>query len=796
MKKGILLAFCFLSTTIGMAQLPNVVQVGLPKVLTKGLISEKDVASINSSNEWGKNTSVNKFWVAWSDRKDNVTYKGPSSSSGQETLLDFNETVRIAEIKNDFAHVYVEKQGGVPYPQIKQATDKGWIPMKHLLLWSSCPANERGILNKALIVVNLSEKDVDKKNLFRVYLNPNKKTNKGYATSSINFYFVMKEDRETGLVLLATGASLQGKTDKVLYGWFNKDSYVKWNQRSCLEPNWDHGDISYFKSEGKDIRVYLKPSLSSGNELTKPFKFGSIENKDGRDIDRYRMPSGSLRYPILDSENKENSTTYYCNVFAANGNLTDAAQYNNEMVDRQNSAVRDAESVNLIIAIDGTRSMEPFYNPVKDAIKRGYSSFEDKDQKVKVGIVIYRDYKDGQYLTEVLPLTKHNDPRIAEFLDKGGDGVYGIKSAPGDDVPEALFEGLKVATDKQKMKFDVNESNLLLVVGDCGNRLNDKQSPTQAEITQRLINNKFQVVAFQVRRMNQQPYNWFQDQMGKLIVNNIKGQIQSQIQNKIGTDVKVGWKPSPRGYELNSELAKKYYIGSLLYPKAGNDMKVSDLSEFIQSTLEKFSEAVNSQRELVLSGDMRGNETDSLEASFNEAFIESRLGKEYVKFMKKTNSIMSAPGYTLQKDNKGYDYWKTVIYISSEELNELLERLQGVYKAAKNSDYTNREPYVNAFKGVIKAMIPEISNERMNAMSQEEIMAQVGGLNARTETVQKHTLQQIVNPKLVDDQEYARIIQNFAEKYENLNRIKTSRYPFTLLVNGLNYYWIPTEMIP
>ena len=791
MKKGILLAFCFLSTTVGMAQLPTEVQVGLPKVLTQGLISENDVKSINQSSQWGKNTWVRKFWVAWSDREENVTYKGPSTSSGQKGHLKFNEAVRIAEIQNNFAHVYIESQGGVTYPKIKEATDKGWVPMTHLLLWSSCPANERGILNKALIVVNLSEQIVEKKNLFKVYLNPNKKIDKGYAKSSINFFFVMKEDKETGLVLLANGASLQGKTDKVLYGWLNKDSYVKWNQRSCLEPNWDEGDISYFKSNGEALKVYVKSNLS-GAEVTKPFIFGSIKNTDGRDIDRYRMPKGSLRYPILDSESKENGNTYYCNVFASNGNLTEAAQYNDKMVDLQNSAVRNTESVNLIIAIDGTRSMEPFYNPVKDAIKRGYSSFEDKDQNVKVGIVIYRDYKDGQYLTEVLPLTKHNDPRIAEFLDKGGDGKYGIKSAPGDDVPEALFEGLKVATDKQKMKFSDKESNLLLVVGDCGNRLNDKQSPTQAEITQRLINNKFQVVAFQVRRMNQQPYNWFQDQLGKLIVNNIKG----QIQNQMGSDVKVGWKPSSRGYELNSALAKKYYIGSLLYPKAGNDMKVSDLSDFIQSTLEKFSEAVNSQRDMILSPDMRGNETDSLEASFNEAFIAARLGKEYVNFMKRTNSIMSAPGYTLRKDNKGYDYWKTVIYISSEELNDLLERLQGVYKAAKNSDYTNREPYVNAFKGVIKAMIPEISNERMNAMSQEEIMAQVGGLNARTETTQRHTLQQILNPKLVDDQEYARIIQNFAEKYENLNRIKTSKYPFTLLVNGLTYYWIPTEMIP
>ena len=88
----------------------------------------------------------------------------------------------------------------------------------------------------------------------------------------------------------------------------------------------------------------------------------------------------------------------------------------------------------------------------------------------------------------------------------------------GDDVPEALFEGLKVATDKEKMKFGEKESNLLLVVGDCGNRLNDNRSPSQNEIVKRLIDNQFQVVAFQVRRMNQQPYNSFQNQMGQIIV--------------------------------------------------------------------------------------------------------------------------------------------------------------------------------------------------------------------------------------------------------------------------------------
>ena len=515
-----------------MAQLPKDVAVGLPDVLAKAIISEKDVASINTATAWGQSSATQNYWVVWSDRADNTTYKGPSSSSGKIGQLNFNEQVRIAEIKNDYAHVYVESQEDVMYPQIKQATDKGWVPMTNLLLWSSCLANERGILNKVLIVVNLSDKISEKKNLFKVYTNPVTKTDIGYVTPSINVRFVMKEDRRTGMVLLANDASLRGPSDMTLYGWLNKDSYIRWNQRVCLEPNWENDVVEHFKSRGENLKVFVDPDLS-GIEIIKPFKFGSIKNEDGRDVDRYRMPKGSLRYPIIDMDSQTNENVYHVCVFTQNGSLTEAAQL-----------------------------------------------FEEKIEK--------------------------------------------------------------------------NDSNV------------ERAVPSM----------------------------------------------------------------------------------------------------------------------------------DSLEASFNEAFIAARLGKEYVNFMKKTNVIMPVPGYTPKKSQEGYDYWKTVLFISADELENLLHQLEGVYKAAMNSDYTNREPYVNAFKGFIQAVIPEMSNERLDAMSQEEIMANVAGLNAQTETTKKYSLQQLLNPKIIDNQTYANIINNFAEKYENLNRIKTSKYPFTLKVNRNIYYWIPTDMIP
>jgi hypothetical protein len=81
-------------------------------------------------------------------------------------------------------------------------------------------------------------------------------------------------------------------------------------------------------------------------------------------------------------------------------------------------------------------------------------------------------------------------------------------------------------------------------------------------------------------------------------------------------------------------------------------------------------------------------------------------------------------------------------------------------------------------------------------MSQEDVMSQIAGLNARTGITSKYTLQQLLNPKVVDNVTYADLIHVFAEKYENLARIKTSNYPFSIVEKEIIYYWIPTEMIP
>ena len=139
-------------------QLPGNCTAGLPSLLLKKTVKESEVNALVKSGKWGQTNKADKYWTVYSDRSHNTTYNTPSTSGGKCDELDFNEQVRIAKIEDGFALVYTENQKGVIYPLVSSnAKSRGWIPMENLLLWSSCPTDEAGIYNKALIVLNIDE---------------------------------------------------------------------------------------------------------------------------------------------------------------------------------------------------------------------------------------------------------------------------------------------------------------------------------------------------------------------------------------------------------------------------------------------------------------------------------------------------------------------------------------------------------------------------------------------------------------------------------------------------------------
>ena len=282
------------------AQVPDTCVASMPSLLLKSILKESEVDSLLLSNTWGQESKTNKYWTVYSDRSLNWVYDTPSLGGIICDTLDFNEQVRIAKISNDFALVYTENQKRLTFPLIsKSAKIRGWIPMKNLLLWNSCLTNDVGVYKKALLTHRLDEQREDDRDINKCYLNPITKNRFQNLVADRSFYFVMKQE-ENGMVLLSKKCKMEGATSQVLYGWVSTKSFVPWNNRMCLEPNWKLFVTEPLK--GKSAKVYR-----TNGENAASIKLCELNQQVKSQITRYRWDADRIRFPLLetDSNGKE-----------------------------------------------------------------------------------------------------------------------------------------------------------------------------------------------------------------------------------------------------------------------------------------------------------------------------------------------------------------------------------------------------------------------------------------------------------------------------------------------------------
>lgn len=803
MKKILFVCFlvCNAATTWADIKLPLKCEAFMPvKLYQQSVLSEADANEIANSRNYGQKVlppnGDYKYWVVYSDRARNTTYVGANKKSGKHTDLDFNEKVRIAKIQDGFALVYSEPKEGVLYPAISsQAVSKGWIPMENLLLWPTCPANDKGIYNKALITINLDKTKKNSKDLGRMYKNPDDMSRSEGVQTGMNFYFIMKRS-SNGLALLATQYTMGGASDKVLYGWVDESTYVPWNQRSCAEPNWDTEVVTKFIANNEIANIYTDISMK---EIYTPWKYGRKFETASSEF-KYRMPASILRYPILTNDSNDDNF-YKCTVFGLVGESLDShvgkTHSANEKFEEELEKMRN---LNLIVVIDGTRSMAKYFSAVREAIKKGCEYF-GSNYTPKVGLVIYRDYTDGEEgCVEYVPMSDPSDldptKRLGEYLEKGGK--YGIRSSSMDRTnEEALYKGLEVALDNQKMGYKKDESNLMLVIGDCGNDENDTKCLSKEQLIDKFVENKINLMVFQIRRNNQPAWMSFNRQMSEFLINNI----QTQYTNVLG-NLKARWERCTNGYDLKPAMNvnRQFFIGASRFADVGTDMDPNVLSELMEKNLGNFGHAVQEQLDAMVKGPQFANitsEADENAARMDEALIISRVGERNYKQIKETRSLIAATGYTKKTAPDGSNYWSPVIFISHDELTQLMERLGDVYSKTKALlKSNNRKPYVDAMKALVRSMVPDITNEEMDKKGTGEIMNMITGLNVRSKALDGPRLIDVQDPNVVQRDEFQGLLNDFRMKYEGLRTIKDGNYAFKYKSNDVDYYWIPIDQLP
>lgn len=770
-------------------------QAFLPFELSKPLISEKVTQKLANSSDWGqKQNNTQKFWTVYSDRADNQTYASPSLSADHVSTLKFNEKVRIAKIENGFALVYEEPKLGAEYPQISnQAKSKGWIPMANLLLWESCPVNENDIYQKALLVANVdniqNQTESQKSSTGSYYHSPDRTHKQGGIKTDMTFYFIMKRDPKTGMVLLAKQNKISGLSDKVLYGWVDKNSYTPWNQRSCLEPTWNVEHVQQL-GVGNKFPFYANPNLS---EVGSYYRNGAVNPDDKNPTTKYRMQPESARFPLLDNDTN-NDNIYKVTSFGLGGRTVNNDD-NTKVVNAEREIERlthQLQNINLIFVIDGTRSMREYFGSVSNALKDGLSYFDKSKYKPRVGVVIYRDYADGNAMLETQPLVDANDPRLASFLNNIGNQGYGATSAPNDHThTEAMYAGINEALDGKKMGFTTDQANLMIVIGDCGNDPEDTKAATEADLVKKLIDNNVQLMAHQVFRSSDTPWQLFNIQTRSLITKNLNTQYE-----KIGSKPKFKARDNGTGYDLVNNDGANYFIGSMRFADDMNKaMDPTALSRLIAQNIGDFSKAIQAQIDALAGTGFGGGDVHESDSDMDEKFLISRIGKELYEELKRKSVMLTFTGYAPKRNAQNIDYFKPVVFLSSDELNNLIKRLQPVYDATEGIT-TDRRPYIEAIKGLLQAMIPDISNDELNDMDIAEASKRISGLNEASAATKSYTLAQLQDPKAVPNNVFRGLVDDFIIKFKDLRKIATSPYKYSYEKNGTKYYWIPVENLP
>lgn len=766
----IIISLCLFlfSDLYAQTSLPSTCQVFYPSELSGGrnnlTIKESDVNKFLKNDTYGQNgTNTRKFWKVVSDRANNPVYSS-STSTSKIGSLEFNQDVTIVKIENKRALVADGTFRDSDYPRMPiNAKSIGWVDMNKLLLWGSCPTDDSGIYYKALIAINLDSEGIKNSSTAgNLYYNPDTMENPRALISDKRFYYVMK--RQGKLTLLATQYTIdKGFSNKVLLGWVPDNSYVPWNQRVCLEPNWKTADFTYFKQNSVTANVYSNLNFDKVGSKT---NFAEMNG---------RLNGAELRFPLLSHPVKKSGgeVVYHISSFGTEDNKKDSTV---EIWEVKKEVLEKMRRVNICLVIDGTESMRDYYPAVKKAIIDGCTQFID-ESKVKVSVVIYRDkqhVKNGKSCeVEMLSFTNPRNPKLHSFLDTGGE--FGFNPSNDPTAEESLYKGIDQGLSLFKGKE--GESNIMILVGDCGDNARFPEI-TGETLVKKMNDLDLQFMAFQIaNKTAPAAYGKFQNNVVKILKSNYEG-----FYKKLDPNVKVSLAPIPgeSGYTCVNARKKMFFIGAARFPVLGQVMSADNLKNNIVSSINDLQKAVQMQIDIIVRGEAA--------TTMDEEFIKGKVGT----ILK--SQIYSFKGYTpkLHKSSQR-PYYNTVLFISSEEYQNLIMKLSPVSKLAKNPAL-DRAQFISALKALTRAFVPDVTPEQMERMSIQEIMAIAGGIYEFPTA--KWTIADIADAHKVSHAEYVSILRKFDTEFTALQKMLQSNYKYSMEFNGARYYWIPVEDLP
>jgi hypothetical protein len=626
-----------------------------------------------SLDNYIKSTTQRK-WIVYSDRNDNKLYIEPDYSLQADNNLIFMEPLLVSEVQDNWLHVH----------SLNSSDDLGWIHAKYVLL-SNLPAvlTEKGGTKKAMILVSVSNinpeefERVEEEMKLKVFYN-HPKMNSSYYTgksaAKFQIFYVLK--KVGNMSLLSQADKLNSKSQislkNTVRGWMPNFNITSWNHRVCYEPNYSP-DIFDIYSETNNTAIPIFGDKCA--PICAYIENGDITNYtdyiiNNVHIKKTRQNPRIMRMPILDYDVCDN----------CNGVNRIATIANATYMDDLPPPPMDLLNVNLIFIVDATKSMESYYPAISRSIKRvvknNNSLIEDYNVKLKYALILYRDYADGDKAYEVHEFTAD----LRTFEETVSNVVCQSKDR---DIPEAQFQGIIKGMEELNPK--AFESNIIILIGDAGNREKDKYNTTDVAG----IVNKYNasLISFQTYYKNENSYRYYTRFVKEIIE-------KSSVKYRITKNEQIAFK-STNGIENtsylkygsdNTELGVFRMFALYTYANTEKAMSTDILEVNITNAMERYLQKIAEEIETISDAkESRGNPSPELCNYLRALYTEyltltgkytpdeiKRMVDDIVNHICRSGTDVSATGLAKKNYyNKSYDNFYPVVFVSYNEKSQL-----------------------------------------------------------------------------------------------------------------------------
>jgi hypothetical protein len=252
-------------------------------------------------------------------------------------------------------------------------------------------------------------------------------------------------------------------------GWLDKDSFAEWNTLQMVD---------FAPQGGREVaEVYDNSKCAidfsrSGKSICKPI---------GKEPDRQsQTPSYKILVPVFKSD-KDNATVAYEGGFVRVTPGQVAQYVDTSKLPNNETASKKKSSFELVLAIDSTMSMKPYFRATLDAVSDFVSQVQadlnkgEVKEAIRIGLLFYQDRKIGtecqlDYITQWrVPLTAQSGAETVDDV-KTALGAEQEASCGSDEAEEAVFDGINRAINDPA--WQDGSFRVVAVIGDADPHFN------------------------------------------------------------------------------------------------------------------------------------------------------------------------------------------------------------------------------------------------------------------------------------------------------------------------------------